>query len=183
LGGGLEVNLGGGVAIALGGRLGFALGGGDAVSGVLIESRLRDGNGGAGLGPVPDLPLEGTSSASVGVVGVGGPLSRSSDLAPGIFPTLFGGGAKVLTSLTAMVAKCRPPTSFSSSFFPLKGTIISPFTVDTTFVSSTIDFAFLTRGKFVCFTLESIQTFHGGLAMKRRAGTWKLIGADVDPMP
>jgi hypothetical protein len=180
----LEVNLGGGVAIALGGRLGFALGGGDAVSGVLSESRLRDGNGGAGLDPVPDLPLEGTtSSTSVGVVGVGGPLFRSSDIAPGIFPTLFGGGAKVLTSLTAMVAKCRPPTSFSSSFFPLKGTIISPFTVDITFASCTIDSAFLTRGKFVCFTLESIQTFHGGLAMKRRGRTWKLIGADVDPMP
>jgi hypothetical protein len=125
LDGGLAVSLGGGVAATLGGRLSFALGGGDAVSGALRESRLRDGNGGAGLDPIPDLPLEGTSLVSVSVVGVGGSLSLSSGLAPGIFPTLFGGGAKVLTSLTAMVAKCRPPTSFSSSFFPLKGTIIS----------------------------------------------------------
>lgn len=119
----MAVNLGGGAAVTFGGRVGFALGGGEALSAVLSDSRLRDGNGGAGLDPVPALPLAGTTSSLS--VGVDGPLLLSSVLAPGIFPTLFGGGANVLTSLTAIVAKCRDPTSLSSSFLPLKGTIIS----------------------------------------------------------
>lgn len=107
-----------GFAIAptvLGGTAGRCFGGGEAAEGIL--ALLRDGNGGAGRA------LVDAGSASVDGVGDDGPEFRSSGRAPGILPTLFGGGAKVLTSLVWIVAKYRgTPLSCSSSFFPVNGT-------------------------------------------------------------
>ena len=101
----------------LGGTAGRCFGGGEAADGIL--ALLRDGNGGAGRALV-------AGSSAVGEIGDVVPLFRSSGRAPGMLPTLFGGGAKVLTSLVAIVAKCRgTPLSCSSSFFPVKGTKVS----------------------------------------------------------
>lgn len=80
---------------------------------------LRTGNGGGGLRFVLELVVaEAVLSRLAADIGDEGPLSRSSVRAPGICPTRFGGGAKVLTSLTSIVAKYRG--AISSSFFPAK---------------------------------------------------------------
>ena len=97
---------------------------GEATS--LTKVWFREGKGGGGLTfPAPVLVVPRTPAPAVSLLGgVAGTTSRSSGLAPGILPTRFGGGANVLTSLVSIVAKCRDPT-FSSSFFPEKGTEIS----------------------------------------------------------
>lgn len=99
---------------------GLSVGGGDTEP-LFKEAPLRDGKAGGG----PEVLILARFGLSfVPFDDGGGPLSRSSTLAPGIFPALFGGGAKVLTSLTSIVAKYRVPT-FSSSFLPTRGTVIS----------------------------------------------------------
>jgi len=101
------------------------------------------------------------SRLSVGaVVVVAGPFSRSSSLAPGMLPTRFGGGAKVLTSFVAIVAKCRGPGP-SSSFLPLKGTTVNPVVGGKrTFILCTVHFASLRGSEFICLGFEGIQLLH-----------------------
>jgi len=99
---------------------GLSAGGGE-IELLFKEALLRDGKAGGEPGV---LILARFELSFVPFDDGGGPLSRSSALAPGIFPTLFGGGAKVLTSLTSIVAKYRVPT-FSSSFLPTRGTFVN----------------------------------------------------------
>ena len=106
---------------------GLSLNGGD-VGPLLTDVWLfREGNWGTGLAAAVELLLRSRLLPVVcGEIGLTGSLCRSSGLAPGMLPTLFGGGAKVLTSFTSIVAKYLGPT-FSSSFFPANGTMLTSF--------------------------------------------------------
>jgi hypothetical protein len=111
----------------------------------------------------------------VGVIRDDGSSSLLFVLDPGIFPTLFGGGAKVLTSLTSIFAKCRDPT-VSSSFFPENGTCISLSRQRHTLSLCPIELSLLTTGKLICLALERVETFHQDQDTQKS-------GDDRDPRP
>jgi hypothetical protein len=73
------------------------------------------GKGGGGLAP---FVLASVLDALA--LFVDASLLLSSDFAPEVFATLFGGGAKELTSLWSIFAKClRSPTCNGSSFLSM----------------------------------------------------------------
>ena len=73
---------------------------------LVFDKLLRDGSGGGGLTFELECVFdEPTLLAPLDELGVHGASSRSPGPALGILPTLFGGGANVLTSLVSIVAK------------------------------------------------------------------------------